>query len=83
MVVRCPAGDGRAFRCFNRALTVGCLDALAARRGRAGARLLLVGVSVMRHIWYAMGQDDVREPRAPCGETHERTSHRIVLPAAS
>ena len=81
MVVRCPANEGRAFRCFNRSTTLGCLEALRERSGRpdGGGRLLLVGVSVMRHVWYAMGADDVyadslRESKACVGFEHQLRS---------
>ena len=70
-VARCgPAGD--SVRYFNRSMTMDCLDRLARSRDAENARssgenasyrILLVGVSNMRHVWHSMASDDVYTER--------------------
>jgi hypothetical protein len=69
-VVRCGP-RGASFRYFNHSMSRTCLDRIAQQqpvRTMMGsthhisrARILVVGVSNTRHIWHAMGADDVFE----------------------
>jgi hypothetical protein len=74
-VARCGP-TGSSLRYFNRSMTMDCLDRLArshsrASQGSSAYRVLLMGVSNMRHIWHAMTADDIYgetlKPDKACG----------------
>ena len=73
-IARCgPRGD--SLRHFNRSQTQQCLNRLAAFEQAGAARILLVGMSNMKHTWRALTEDDVfpddfrvsHGNTAPCG----------------
>jgi hypothetical protein len=54
-VAQCSKG----FVYFNRSMTRRCFDQAARRRGNSSFRILFAGTSNMRHVWRAVGADDV------------------------